>query len=113
MASLRTYLDEVEPVRVEVHHVLLQVLRGPPRERRLVVRQLLDAGPRRRVRRAEYPARAQRSASRQPQRHRRRRTHRKILKIWSISESPGKRGLPRMTISAKMQPTDHMSIAVE
>lgn len=42
-----------------------------------------------------------------------RSTHRKILKIWSISESPGKRGCPRMTISAKIQPTDHMSIAVE
>lgn len=37
----------------------------------------------------------------------------KILKIWSISESPGNNGWPRMHISAKMQPTDHMSIAVE
>jgi hypothetical protein len=36
----------------------------------------------------------------------------KILKIWSISESPGKSGCPCITISATMQPTDHMSIAV-
>jgi hypothetical protein len=41
-----------------------------------------------------------------------RRTYRKILKISSISESPGKRGL-RVHISAKMQPTDHMSTPVE
>jgi len=39
-------------------------------------------------------------------------TNRKILKISSISESPGKRGL-RVHISAKMQPTDHMSTPVE
>lgn len=38
-------------------------------------------------------------------------TDRKILKISSISESPGKSGC-RIAISAKMQPTDHMSIAV-
>jgi hypothetical protein len=37
---------------------------------------------------------------------------RKILKISSISESPGKRGM-RETISAKMQPTLHMSTAAE
>lgn len=37
---------------------------------------------------------------------------RKILKISSISLSPGKRGL-RVAISAKMQPTDHMSTPVE
>jgi hypothetical protein len=35
-----------------------------------------------------------------------------MRKISSISESPGKRGW-RMAISAKMHPTDHMSIAVE
>jgi len=40
-------------------------------------------------------------------------TDRKILKIWSISESPGKSGMPRMTISAKIHPTDHKSMAVE
>jgi hypothetical protein len=40
------------------------------------------------------------------------RTHLKILKIWSISESPGKRGFPCITISAKIQPTDHISMAV-
>jgi hypothetical protein len=39
-------------------------------------------------------------------------TYRKILKISSISESPGKSGL-RVHISAKMQPTDHMSTPVE
>jgi hypothetical protein len=39
-------------------------------------------------------------------------THLKILKISSISESPGNRGW-RMIISAKMQPTDHMSTPVE
>lgn len=39
-------------------------------------------------------------------------TYLKILKISSISESPGKRGL-RVHISAKMQPTDHMSTPVE
>lgn len=39
-------------------------------------------------------------------------SYRKILKISSISESPGKRGL-RVHISAKMQPTDHMSTPVE
>jgi len=44
---------------------------------------------------------------------RRVRTHWKILKIWSISESPGNNGIPRMTISAMIVPTDHMSIAVE
>lgn len=38
--------------------------------------------------------------------------YRKILKISSISESPGKSGL-RVHISAKMQPTDHMSTPVE
>lgn len=39
-------------------------------------------------------------------------TYRKILKISSISESPGNKGL-RVHISAKMQPTDHMSTPVE
>lgn len=39
-------------------------------------------------------------------------TYRKILKISSISESPGKRGL-RVHISAKMAPTDQMSTPVE
>src|SRR5207244_3973984 len=39
-------------------------------------------------------------------------THLKILKISSISESPGNRGL-RDAISAKMQPTDHISTPVE
>lgn len=39
-------------------------------------------------------------------------THRKMRKISSISESPGKRGW-RITSSAKMHPTDHMSSAVE
>lgn len=39
-------------------------------------------------------------------------THLKILKISSISESPGKRGC-LMTISAKIHPTDHISRAVE
>jgi hypothetical protein len=43
---------------------------------------------------------------------RKRKTYRKILKISSISESPGKSGL-RVHISAKMQPTDHMSTPVE
>jgi hypothetical protein len=36
----------------------------------------------------------------------------KILKISSISESPGNKGF-RVHISAKMQPTDHMSTPVE
>lgn len=36
----------------------------------------------------------------------------KILKISSISESPGKSGL-RVHISAKIHPTDHMSTPVE
>ena len=40
------------------------------------------------------------------------KTYRKILKISSISESPGKSGL-RVHISAKMHPTDHMSTPVE
>lgn len=39
-------------------------------------------------------------------------TDRKILKISSISESPGKSGF-RVHISAKMQPIDHMSTPVE
>jgi hypothetical protein len=39
-------------------------------------------------------------------------TYRKILNIWSISESPGNNGAPRIAISAKMQPTLHMSSAV-
>jgi hypothetical protein len=39
-------------------------------------------------------------------------THRKILKISSISESPGNNGC-LIAISAKIQPTDHISIAVE
>src|SRR5262245_38930729 len=39
-------------------------------------------------------------------------THLKILKISSISESPGKSGL-RVHISAKMAPTDHISTPVE
>lgn len=39
-------------------------------------------------------------------------THRKMRKISSISESPGKRGW-RITSSAKMHPTDHISSAVE
>jgi hypothetical protein len=38
--------------------------------------------------------------------------YRKILKISSISESPGNSGL-RVHISAKMHPTDHMSTPVE
>lgn len=38
--------------------------------------------------------------------------HLKILKISSISESPGNKGF-RVHISAKMQPTDHMSTPVE
>jgi len=38
--------------------------------------------------------------------------HLNILKISSISESPGNRGF-RVHISAKMQPTDHMSTPVE
>jgi len=37
----------------------------------------------------------------------------KILNIWSISESPGKSGMPAIAISAKMHPTDHISMAVE
>ena len=40
------------------------------------------------------------------------KTYRKILKISSISESPGKRGF-LVHISANMQPTDHMSTPVE
>ena len=40
------------------------------------------------------------------------KTHRKILNISSISESPGNRAL-RVHISAKIQPTDHMSTPVE
>lgn len=40
------------------------------------------------------------------------RTYRNILKISSISESPGKMGL-RVHISAKIHPTDHMSTPVE
>jgi hypothetical protein len=40
------------------------------------------------------------------------RTYRKILNISSISESPGNNGA-FIAISAKMQPTLHMSIAVE
>jgi hypothetical protein len=36
----------------------------------------------------------------------------KILKISSISESPGKSGF-RVHISAKMAPTDHISTPVE
>lgn len=36
----------------------------------------------------------------------------KILKISSISESPGNRGF-RVHISAKIAPTDHMSTPVE
>ena len=39
-------------------------------------------------------------------------TYLKILKISSISESPGNSGL-RVHISAKMQPIDHMSTPVE
>ncbi len=39
--------------------------------------------------------------------------NRKILKIWSISESPLKSGIPFKTISAMMHPTDHISRAVE
>jgi hypothetical protein len=35
-----------------------------------------------------------------------------IRRIWSISPSPGNSGSP-VSISAKMQPTDHMSTAVE
>lgn len=38
--------------------------------------------------------------------------YRKILKISSISESPGKSGL-RVHISAKIAPTDHISTPVE
>lgn len=38
-------------------------------------------------------------------------TYRKILKISSISESPGNKGC-LIAISAKMQPTDHISMAV-
>ena len=40
-------------------------------------------------------------------------TNRKILKIWSISESPLKSGIPFIAISATMHPTDHISRAVE
>lgn len=42
----------------------------------------------------------------------RRAAYLKILKISSISESPGNSGF-RVHISAKMQPTDHMSTPVE
>ena len=79
------------------------------RERRLVVRELRHARPRLFVRRAEHPAPRQRRAARVSKR----KTCLKILKIWSISESPGKSGCPRATISAKMHPVDHMSTAVE
>lgn len=41
-----------------------------------------------------------------------REAYRKILKISSISESPGNKGL-RVHISAKMAPQDHMSTPVE
>ena len=41
-----------------------------------------------------------------------REAYRKILKISSISESPGNSGF-RVHISAKMQPTDHISTPVE
>lgn len=41
-----------------------------------------------------------------------RSAYRKILKISSISESPGKSGL-RVHISAKIAPTDHISTPVE
>jgi hypothetical protein len=36
----------------------------------------------------------------------------KIFMIWSASPSPGNSGSP-VSISARMQPTDHMSTAVE
>ena len=53
-----------------------------------------------------------RLVSRGPERFGPDSTYRKILKISSISESPGNKGL-RVHISAKMQPTDHMSTPVE
>ena len=64
---------------------------------------------------SEYPApcNAPRFTVSHDQEHRSVRTDLKILKIWSISESPGNNGCPRMHISAKIHPTDHMSIAVE
>lgn len=86
-------------------------------ERRFIVWQKLDAGPillcrgsERAGRRAKRRDGSQFACPVDPTLQS--KTHRKMRKISSISESPGNRG-PRIAISAKMQPTLHISIAVE
>ena len=48
-------MHEIESLAVEIRDLLGKVLSRPTRERRLVIRQLCDAGPSALVGRAEYP----------------------------------------------------------
>lgn len=94
---------------VHLRQDLVKRLGPPARERRLEVRHLDEPWPDVWGRGAEKSAH---SIERQNpyiyQMALGGRTHRNVLKIWSISESPGIKGTPE-AISAKMVPHDQTS----
>jgi len=108
---MTTYREQVQTLFIEVRYDTLEFLLRPSGECILIISQLSDTGPNLFTWRAEDPDRTVQRESTGHSDYA--RNYLKILKIWSISESPGNRGLPRITISAKMHPTDHISIAVE
>jgi len=110
-------IDEFKSSWFQSRDKLARGFTTPFRERRLEVGERSDAWPGGFIRGAEQPGswstwssilrwNDQRRASSWKQ------TYLKILKISSISESPGKSGF-RVHISAKMAPTDHISTPVE
>ena len=115
----------VEPIRMRDR--LAQRLWLPLREIRFVIRELGNTLPEGVVRSAKQPASTHDANASQHgldvriESTRRERVqggvlksgkHRKILKISSISESPGNKGWP-VTISGMMVPTDHISTGHE
>lgn len=111
---LEQSIEEVKTVLLQPGHEGTGLLALPFGERRLVVGEGRHTRPGMFIRGAEESAGEEQSehcawgvADRFEQ-----RTYRKILKISSISESPGNSGL-RVHISAKIAPADHMSTPVE
>lgn len=106
------HLEQVETVLVQVLADWGAVVSCPVGERGLIVRVGRYARPYVLMRCTQYAEKMCVSMTSKGKAGVDRITYRKILKISSISESPGNRGF-RVHISAKMTPTDHMSTPVE
>jgi hypothetical protein len=108
----RAYSQEVNPSKIQSRHSTLEVNSVPLRERWFVIGKQRNARPDLIIGRSQDTVRAicQLMFRVRPS-SANHCAHRKILKISSISESPGNKGC-LMAISAKIHPTDHMSMAV-